>query len=76
MLDPLHDPLKDNVVVPQKYVDALKEQGFVKVLRCKDCEWWDTEWPNDEKRGFCHNIHQETGPSFFCAEGKEKRRIR
>lgn len=32
MLDPLHDPLKDKAIVPQKYVEALKRQGWVKVV--------------------------------------------
>lgn len=39
MLDPLLDPLKNCAVVPQKYVEALERQGWVKPIRCSECKY-------------------------------------
>ena len=44
----------------------------VPVVRCRDCDWWDTECPNDTKRGYCPNCGCTQPPDFFCADGKRR----
>lgn len=71
--DPLRDPLKSNAVVPQKYVDALERQGWVKVVRCKDCKNWETDWIPSGTHGNCHWCGQKgifPNGDFFCADGE------
>ena len=71
MLDPLRDPLKGKAVVPQKYVEALERQGWVKVIRCKDCRHYNTNYCGDgfgwcERKGIGHG----TSDDWFCADGE------
>lgn len=73
MLDPLHDPLKGKAVVPQKYVEMMERQGWVKPIRCKDCKNWERDWePSGNHRGrhWCPNIECFPEPDFFCADGE------
>ena len=71
MLDPLHDPLKDKAVVPQKYIDTLMRQGWVKVVRCKYCRYYNMNYCGDgfgwcERKGIGHG----TSDDWFCADGE------
>ena len=75
MLDPLHDPLKGNAVVPQKYIDALERQGWVKPIRCKDCIYYNANYCGDgfgwcERKGI--GIGHGTSDDWFCASGEAK----
>lgn len=63
-LDPLHDPLKGRAVVPQKYVDALERQGWVKVVRCEACISYD------EKHRYCEKYRCVATPNWYCAGGE------
>ena len=79
MLDPLHDPLKGNAIVPKKYVEALERQGWVKVVRCKDCMYWRE---TGEGIGECEILEVadsdpeivhafQTEYDWFCANGQQ-----
>lgn len=72
MLDPLRDPLKDNAVVPQKYVDTLKRQGYVKVVRCGECKYWDTDRPTwgNKPYHWCSILDYFSDADFYCADGE------
>lgn len=62
MLDPLRDPLKGNAVVPQKYVEALERQGWIKPVKCRDCKHMKLNGPST-----CKSIVNE----FYCDERME-----
>lgn len=65
-LDPLLDPLKNCAVVPQKYVDALERQGWVKPTRCKNC--WKLGYDNCPMDDYFDSHPME--PDFYCAYGE------
>lgn len=47
-------------------IKTIKEKGFVQVIRCKECKWYDG-------RGTCMNIGiAMLEPDWFCADGKRK----
>lgn len=66
-LDPLRDPLKGNAVVPQKYVDALERQGWVKVVRCRNCRYYTSF---SYYTGRCERRYQTVDGDWFCADGE------
>ena len=39
-----------------------------KLVRCKDCEWWDSE--SKEKYRVCHNHNTGWKADDFCSYGK------
>ena len=45
----------------------------VPVVRCKDCQGWQTDWipvyANDGEH-YCPHIDRCTGPDWFCADGE------
>lgn len=48
----------------------------VEVVRCKDCENWDTDWcPSHSAKGehWCGMIDLVTEPDFFCGYGERKK---
>lgn len=69
--DPLRDPLKDNAVVPQKYVEMMERQGYVRVTRCKNCKRWkyDLDLATIGK-GTCLNSLLWTKPDDYCSHGE------
>lgn len=72
--DPLRDPLKDNAVVPQKYVEALERQGWVKAIRCKDCKHYFPDYMNTIDGNVvvyrCELDHDYGRDDYFCADGE------
>lgn len=54
--------------------DVLKAQGWVKVVRCKDCIYWccevnkTTHWVCKQHSYDSRLLH--TTPDFYCADGK------
>lgn len=42
------------------------------VVRCKDCEYWDTDWQPHGTGHFCAMIDLVTNSLFYCAEGERK----
>ena len=69
-------------------LDELSNADFLKVtkrlsavqsavVRCKDCEDWDTEWKpvfgrNDSETHYCPMLDMTTEGDFFCSYGKRK----
>lgn len=73
MIDPLRDPLEGNAVVPQKYIDTLIRQGWVKAVRCKDCKNWERDWTprgTNGERHWCGPYDGYPDADFFCADGE------
>lgn len=69
--DPLRDPLKDCAVVPQKYVETLKKQGWVRPIKCDECMYCyyaDNRVP-DERSLVCERTGCNVTPDWFCAAG-------
>ena len=61
-------PSKDCICVECK--DALKRNGYVKVVRCKDCKYYSE--PTDEKAGGCliKAGYFPVSENWFCADGE------
>ena len=53
----------------------IPSADVVEVVRCRECENWDTEWkPNHAEEGqyFCPILGQVTDTDFYCGCGKRK----
>lgn len=46
--------------------EELAKHDFVKVVRCKDCKWYDF------KKEYCLMNGYEPDGSWFCADGERK----
>ena len=44
----------------------------VKVVRCKDCQNWQTEWETAGGHHFCPMIGRGTDEQFYCADGERR----
>lgn len=56
-------------------VDTFPAADVVEVVRCRDCENWDTDWvPSHAGKGqyFCPILVQVTDADFYCGCGKRK----
>lgn len=62
-------------------IERLKAEGWVPVVRCRDCKHYDcedgdqkcvkdAEW--DEETACYHGFISYHGPEFFCADGERK----
>ena len=52
-----------------------KSADVVEVVRCEDCEYWDTTWnPKAAKDGehYCPATDLFTTPDWFCADGERR----
>lgn len=57
-------------------LNAIDFAQTVEVVRCKDCEHWDTDWCPSTIKGvehWCGMIDLVTGPDFFCGHGERKK---
>lgn len=57
-------------------VEDFPSADVVEVVRCKDCEFWQTDWiPNrggDKGCHYCAMIDGSTEPLMYCAYGERK----
>ena len=56
-------------------MDRIAAADVVEVVRCKDCEYWKTDWkPNNVADGyhFCTVVGLVRGEDWFCADGERK----
>lgn len=54
---------------------TLERFGYVKVVRCRDCEYTCHFWHHNDERWQCaHEMLDglDVSPGFFCAWGKRK----
>lgn len=62
-------------VIDNDDINAIVVRGkeFVKVVRCKDCVYWD-DWEDERTIGwrYCAMIDTKTEGSWFCADGEKK----
>lgn len=61
----------------QEVCDAIYEAptiDAVPVVRCKDCEHWDTDWETGDEpvTHFCAMVALRTRGDWFCADGERK----
>ena len=76
--DPLRDPLKDNAIVPQKYVEALERQGWIRPVKCGDCMYWCETGEGFGEREMLEIADSDpeithafqTDHDWFCANGE------
>lgn len=50
-------------------IDDCVEEDVVKVVRCKDCEGWDSK---RGKYGCCEYFNKHTDSNDFCSYGERK----
>lgn len=58
-------------------IKAIPAADVVEVVRCGDCENWDTDWvPSHAGKGqyFCPILGQVTDTDFYCGCGCGKRK--
>jgi hypothetical protein len=59
-----------------KYAERAVEAGYIKVLRCKDCVWWEQR-THGSTIGRCENphnglFHEYSDDTDFCSYAKMK----
>lgn len=58
-------------VISLEEAETMAEQyEFVRVVRCRDCEWWYPEV--DDEYGHCRKHDFWTFGGWFCADGEER----
>ena len=60
---------------PALEVRAMPAADVVEVVRCRECENWDTDWePSHAEKGqyFCPILGQVTDTDFYCGCGERK----
>ena len=69
------DPV-DDIIALAKGVDKIPSADVVEVVRCKDCEHFETDKDLNEGRPFCWkwsvDNYVETKPTDFCSYGIRK----
>lgn len=64
----------DDRYVSEKEVQDAPTVDAVQVVRCKDCDNWDTEWkPIWGTERYCFTLDHITAGNFFCAYGERKK---
>jgi len=59
----------------EAFATAIPAADVVEVVRCRECENWDTDWvPSHAGEGqyFCPILGQVTDTDFYCGCGKRK----
>lgn len=57
-------------------IEIVPAVDAVEVVRCKDCENWDTDWcpsHSAKEKHWCSMIDFVTEPDFFCGYGERKK---
>ena len=68
-------PSELNVMTKSKLnsLYGFSASDVVAVIRCKDCEYWQTDWqPHGGMGHYCPMIDLVTNSLFYCAEGERK----
>ncbi len=45
---------------------------ITRLIRCKDCKYWDLDWQTIEDRHYCPMVDKQTLGDFFCGDGGDK----
>lgn len=53
-------------------VAGLDDLPTVEVIRCKDCQYWQTEWETAGGHHFCPMVDRGTDEQFYCADGERR----
>lgn len=58
------------------FIDAVPTADVVEVVRCEDCEFWQTDWiPNtggDRGCHYCEMMDSFTEPLHYCGCGERR----
>ena len=54
---------------------VVENLDFVKIVRCKDCKWWDADYQEcklmEEQRTYgWDDFDKRTKPDWYCADGE------
>ena len=54
--------------------DHMAKSDIVEVVRCKDCEHWDTSWQNDfvPNYHYCPLVDGTRRDDFYCADAERR----
>ena len=58
-----------------RVLNAVPAADVVEIVRCGECEYWDTTWnPKAAKNGehYCPATDLFTTPDWFCADGERQ----
>ncbi len=60
--------------VSKYQIDDAPTIDAVPVVRCKECENWDTDWETGDEPAthFCAMVALRTRGDWFCADGERK----
>ena len=54
-------------------IGRAEEEGYVRVVRCKDCEEFDKDdLKKGRKTAFCYMHGEFFNPEYFCADAKRR----
>lgn len=59
-------------------IDTMPTADVVEVVRCKDCENWDTHWTSSTFKPnahYCCVLDNAFDGEFFCACGERRKKI-
>lgn len=49
------------------------DPDVIRVVRCKNCAWWQRDWSTDGKsRYYCPMVDTNTGADFYCADAERR----
>lgn len=49
------------------------DPDVIRVVRCKNCAWWQREWSTDGKSCYyCPMVDTNTGADFYCANAERR----
>ena len=60
-------------IEPSQYIESLEPADVVPVVRCKDCENWQTDWnPSIPDRHYCAVMDSMMKADAFCSYGERR----
>lgn len=59
--------------IPSAQPNHNAEVSKMEIVRCENCEHWDTSWETVYGLHYCPMIDMATEKDFFCKHGAEKR---
>ena len=73
-----HPYSKSNDIPIQELYDILERMPTVDVVRCRECQNWETDWEpiyfdHENPRYFCGEIDRYPGGDWFCSMGERRK---
>ena len=48
------------------------DPDVIRVVRCKDCAWWQREWSDERDYHYCTMVDDRTDREFYCANAERE----